>query len=210
MALSAALPDRWRRLRRHLGVLRRLPPAERRAAIARWLESRAQREARLHAALALPAARLLFVCHGNIMRSAFAQAHAVAVAAQRHPSLAVRLLGAGTHATAGALAHPDAIAAAGTLDVSLKQHRARPLAGVPPASDLLVICMDRANEARAVVWAGVHGDQVFLIGDIAEADAREVLDPYGRGAVATLRAFERVRDHVDAWLARLEREWWRS
>jgi protein-tyrosine-phosphatase len=197
------LGEWWRQLRRSIWVLRQLPHPARRGALGRWLETPTQRESRLRSALAQPRPRLLFVCHGNIMRSAFAQAHARAVAQVNSAPLAERIDGAGTHATAGAPAHPDAITAASTLGVSLTGHRARPLGTVAAAGGLLVVCLDRAKEARAMVWAGEHAHRVFLIGDAAGGDSREVLDPYGHGPATAERAFERVRAHVDTWLDRL-------
>jgi len=198
-----SLREQWRGLRRRLGVLRRLPPFARGAAVSRWLESRAQREERLLQALALPEPHLLFVCHGNIMRSAFAREHACALAATHSPDWTERLHGAGTHATLGASAHPDALEAAVTLGVSLVQHQACPLAQMKPGPNLIVVCMDQANEAHAMVWAGAQAGRVFLIGDVSGAEPREVLDPYGRGPSTTEQAFARVRAYVGLWMSRL-------
>lgn len=207
-----------------LGLLRRLTGPARAAAARRALESGAAREARLRRALQTPATGLLFICHGNIMRSAFAVAVATDVLQPRSDEVALRsvsaLRGAGTNATLGRPAEPSALRAARALGLPLDSHSATPLASLTLRPGEIAVCMDRANEANSVVWAGALADRVFLVGDIValQPDSRlplgspgalhedeghaerMVRDPYGRGDEATARAFGQVRRYVQAWV----------
>jgi protein-tyrosine-phosphatase len=173
-------------------------------ALRRGVESGKSRQSRLERALAHPVHRVIFVCHGNIMRSAFA----VAWARRQFPALAERVAGAGTHAVAGRAAQAEAIVVARQFGAPLDGHGAQPLALVGVGERDLVVCMDRANEANAAVLAGAHAWRVFLVGDIAagtSGDSHEVRDPYGRGEDATRAAFAEVRSLVDRWMERVAR-----
>jgi protein-tyrosine-phosphatase len=186
-----------REARRVLWLLRTLPGPARRAAVRRLLESRDARRRRLETALRGGAGRLVFVCHGNIMRSAFAEAWLCTTS----PEVAGRVAGGGTHATAGRPAQDSAIRVAREFGVDLEPHRARPLEALALTHTDLVVCMDRANEAHVIARAGHVAARVFLIGDIAMRSTApaEVADPYGHGDDATRVAFEAVRAAADAW-----------
>lgn len=196
-----------KRGKRLVGLLVRLDGAARVAALKRSLETPAARGRRLRAALEARPDTVVFVCHGNIMRSAFALAWARA----KHPGMAARLLGAGTHAVRGRPAQASALLVAAEMGMPLNEHAATPLSGVEPGENALIICMDRANEANAIAFWPELGPRIFLIGDIAEAGGltgeagggkvleREVRDPYARGDDATRAAFRAVVELVGAW-----------
>ena len=192
-----------KRGKRLVGLLVRLDGAARVAALKRSLETPAARGRRLRAALEARPDTVVFVCHGNIMRSAFALAWARA----KHPGMAARLLGAGTHAVRGRPAQASALLVAAEMGMPLNEHAATPLAGVEPGENALIICMDRANEANAIAFWPELGPRIFLIGDIAAVGGdgigkvmeREVRDPYARGDDATRAAFRAVVELVGAW-----------
>lgn len=192
--------------RRRLYLWRTLPPPVRSLALSRWRERPAETARRLSAALAQRPGRVVFICHGNIMRSAFAAAWV----RQRHAAVPVPVIGAGTHARAGRAAQDAAIRAAAVLGAPLDTHTATPLAMVEPEATDLFVCMDLENEAHVLSWAGALGHRVFLVGDAGpdaptrRREAREVLDPYGRGDLAAESAFRMVADLVDCWMARVQ------
>lgn len=156
---------------------------------------------RLDALRGSPVGRLVFVCHGNIMRSAFA----VAYLREQLPAVADRIIGAGTHATDGRPAQDSAIRVAPALGVDLTAHRARSVERAGLTSSDVVVCMDRANEANVATRFTTIAPRVFLIGDIATEPRpmREVIDPYGHGDEATERAFREVLDLSMQWAALL-------
>jgi protein-tyrosine-phosphatase len=194
------LISRWRAVRRVASTLRALQGPARVAAIGRLLEWPGRRDRRVREALAAQSTRLVIVCHGNIMRSAFA----VAYLRQQAPALADRIVGAGTHATAGRAAQDSALRVAPAFGVSLADHGAQPLEAVGLTAQDVVVCMDRANEANVIArWAAL-APRVFLIGDLGAVPAgagRDVVDPYARGDEATRVAFARIQGNAQAWLA---------
>lgn len=200
-------------VRQVLGLLWRLPGGSRGPAILRLLESRTARRRRLEKALRQPAQTVVFVCHGNIMRSAFAAAWTQS----HHPGLSRRILSAGTHAILGRRAQQSALAVAEVLKCPLIAHRATPLSAITPSGDTLFICMDKANEANTVARFPRCSERVFLIGDVQELGrqeacgivAREVRDPYDLGNPVTLDAFQAIVKLLDLWAAAItgRKEW---
>ena len=192
-------PDLLRTARRLASLLRHLNGSARRAAIGRLLESSAARRLRLARAAAAAPERLIVVCHGNIMRSAFA----VAYLKQLAPGVAPRIVGAGTNATVGRLAQDSALRVAPEFGVTLDTHTALPLHSVTLGAGDVIVCMDRANEANVIARYPAHATRVFLIGDGASDDAadRVIVDPYARGDDATRVAFQQIVAHAPRWLA---------
>ncbi len=194
-------PDRLRSARQLVSLLRHLTAPARRAAIGRLLESPAARQRRLARAVSAMPERIIVVCHGNIMRSAFA----VAYLRQLAPEMAARVVGAGTHATAGRAAQDSALRVAPEFGVSLASHAASPLESVTVSAGDVIVCMDRANEANVIARYGSSADRVFLIGDgVDDAAAdRVVVDPFARGDEATRVAFQQVIAHATRWMSLL-------
>ncbi|WP_461413227.1 arsenate reductase/protein-tyrosine-phosphatase family protein [Gemmatimonas sp.] len=200
----------WLRLwKRRAWALRVLRGRSRTWAWRRLLESRAQREARLAAATLSSTGRLVFVCHGNIMRSAFA----TQVARAHVPAAAARIVGAGTHATAGRSAQDAALEVSRTMALPLDGHAATPLHALSLTGSDVVVCMDALNEANVLASYPALAPRVFRVGDVgasgetpaaqlSHAD-REIVDPYGRGIPATRDAFERVAGLARRWAERL-------
>lgn len=193
-----------RTAKRVLFVLRSLRGPARHWCVRRLLEGAAARAARLERARETftPAGRLLFVCHGNIMRSAFA----TAVARQQVPQHAARVVGAGTHAKAGRPAQDSALRVADTLHAPLAGHTATPLHDAAPTPHDIVVCMDLFNEAHVLERYPQCAARVFLVGDVDPAVAhalREVRDPYGRADDVTADAFRRVQQLAERWASLL-------
>jgi len=217
--------------RRTLWLLRTLPPGASWWLLRRALESPAARRERLVEALNDASGRLVFVCHGNIMRSAFC----AEVARHEVPEQAARIVSGGTHASLGSGAESTALEVARAFDVDLGAHRSSPLDELELNGRDVVVCMDRGNEARVLQFLG-RGQRVFLVGDIddlpvvhgqqgavvhggagsaanetalaapidaaGDGDGREVPDPYGKGPSVTQRAFLRLRSRAALWARR--------
>lgn len=194
--------------RRRLFILRTLVGPARQWALRRYLESHARRAARLAAAVPGEQGRVVFVCHGNIMRSAFA----TAVARAHAPQAAQRIVGAGTHAAAGQAAQDAALAVSRQLGLPLDSHSATPVHALQLTTDDVIVCMDAMNEAHVAAAYPALAPRVFRVGDIVAAGVtiamsshadREIRDPYGRGDEVTRDAFDRVAVLSRAWAERL-------
>ena len=111
--------------------------------------------------------RLVFVCQGNICRSAFAEAIA------RNQGLNAISFGLSTGA--GLPAHPPAVAAARALGVDLSAHRTQGIADYAPVPGDLLLAM----ETRQLRQIGIAGVPRTLLGLHARPPLPHLHDPFG-------------------------------
>jgi protein-tyrosine phosphatase len=125
-------------------------------------------------------ARVLFVCHGNIMRSPVAEAmlkrelFKLGVAS-------LKVSSAGLHAVAGRSADPRALSVSREFGVSLVQHRSQLLtARLVDASDLVLV-MDIVNAAEFLLLYPRAKAKLFLLRQFSrhnQEQGRDIPDPY--------------------------------
>ncbi len=146
---------------------------------------------------------LLFVCTGNTCRSPMAEVLARTAAAERLPDL--RVGSAGTFATPGAPAAPEARAVVADHGLDLEDHRSRPLTPGMAAEAGLVPCMSEAHR-RSAADLGAGARAVLLSDYLPEGDplrGRSIVDPIGGGPEAYREAFEVLERAVDGLVRRL-------
>ena len=144
---------------------------------------------------------VLFVCHGNIIRSALAdqlmQHHAKALGV-----VCDRVISAGLDARPGRQADPRAIAAAELLGVDLRGHRAQPLTHELTEDAAVIYVMDRLNEARLLARFPGAARKLRRLGALAIADGDDTIaDPYVLDAAAVAAVATRI-DRATRELAR--------
>lgn len=197
----------WARWRRRFFVVRALQGAARRWAIKRYLERESDRVERLASAKVATDGRLVFVCHGNIMRSAYA----AKVARRACPELANRIISGGTHASQGSAAQESAIRVGRELDAPLDDHASAPVEYLALSASDVVVCMDALNEAEVLAQFPQLAHRVFRVGDLERTPAtashgdREVLDPYGQGDEVTRDAFRRLTGLAQMWARQVQK-----
>ena len=121
----------------------------------------------------------VFVCHGNIMRSALCEAlfqKELAALGQSH----IRVTSAGLHALEGKTADARALVAAEQLGVSLVQHRARLLTPDMIREADAILAMDWKNLVEILARYPSARPRVLMISCYADPSYRqlEVADPY--------------------------------
>ena len=123
---------------------------------------------------------ILFVCHGNIIRSPMA-----AALLRRHLSdlgaNAVAISSAGLHANPGQAADARALTVARHFGVSLEHHRAQPLTNELVARTDVIFVMDAINEAKLLArYPGARHKIFMLSAYTAAGELRpiEIADPY--------------------------------
>ena len=129
----------------------------------------------------------LFVCFGNIMRSPMAEA--LFRKSILEANLDVYACSAGTHAVAGNLPDPRALAASEEMGTSLAEHRAQPLTARLIEQADAIFAMDFQNKAELLTRYPEHREKIHLLsayGDGAQR-YREIADPYS-GDLETTRA----------------------
>ncbi|HUD92029.1 phosphotyrosine protein phosphatase [Sphingobium sp.] len=115
--------------------------------------------------------RLVFVCQGNICRSAFAE-----VAARR---AGLRTASFGLSTTTGRAAHPPAIAAARLLGHDLSVHSAIDLTDHVPEDGDLLLAMEVRQLHRLSADPRLQGLPRMLLGHWTRPMMPHLHDPYG-------------------------------
>ena len=149
-----------------------------------------------------PAPNVLFICHGNILRSPLAEAlYRERVAGT--PLASGLIASAGLHASEGRGADRRGIALAPEFGVSMESHRARALTSDMICAADLVLVMDRSNEAETVSRYPESADKVFLLAAVAGSGGPPVIpDPYSGGVVEVRVAYQAVEAAVGALVDR--------
>jgi protein-tyrosine-phosphatase len=151
--------------------------------------------------------RVLFVCHGNIIRSPMCEVLLRDIA--RHAGDAgLTIESAGLHANPGKSADPRARTAAADFGVSLDSHRARRLVIEAVDRADIIFVMDWLDEARLISRYPNSQSKVLLLGAFGREDARTepiVPDPYSEGADAVAACYRRLNVAVRAVASKIVR-----
>ena len=148
---------------------------------------------------------MLFVCYGNIIRSALAAAltrrHAAALGVEFD-----RVESAGLAARAGREADARAIAAGRAIGVDLGDHRAQPLSRALVDDASVVYVMDRLNEAQLLARFPDAAPKLRRLGALAITEDGDVIaDPYALDAHAVAAAAARIDRATRELVAELAR-----
>lgn len=138
--------------------------------------------------------RLVFVCHGNICRSAFAE-----VAARRAGLNAVSI---GLSTSSGKPAHPPAVAAAAAMGFDLSGHRSTAVADYVAEEGDLLLAMETRQMRRIGGMAGLGDLPRELLGRYAAPPAPHLHDPYQLSDAYMLTCLRRIESAVPALHAR--------
>lgn len=128
-----------------------------------------------------PSARsFVFVCYGNIMRSAMAEFLMRKALGDAGTEPQVRIMSAGLHASAGSEAHPRAQEASAELGISLAEHRAKPLTQNMIEGADCIFAMDFQNKAELLTLYPGFRKKIYMLSAYAEGPwrYREIPDPY--------------------------------
>jgi protein-tyrosine-phosphatase len=150
------------------------------------------------------AQRVLFVCHGNIMRSPFASAYY----SRRNLEIPRRgpAMSAGLHASPGRTADPRAVDAGRAWGLDLSSHHSRLL-----DNDLLgwadvILVMDRTNLRAVQRLYPTAAHKTYLLGalDISCGADADLADPYSASPHATDTVCRRIAACIDRLLEHMQ------
>jgi protein-tyrosine-phosphatase len=121
----------------------------------------------------------VFVCFGNIMRSAMAE-FLMRRALEEANIKQLRIVSAGLHAVAGREAHPWAQQASAELGISLTDHHAKPLTREMVDQADCIMAMDFQNKAELMVLYPESRSHIYMLSAYADGpwQFREIPDPY--------------------------------
>lgn len=143
------------------------------------------------------AQRVLFLCHGNINRSALAHVHA-----QAHHAGRFQYSSAGFHVRGDRPADPQMVLVARQAGLDLAAWQSTALTADMVAQADIILAMEVSHLDRLAAEHPQARDKVFLLG-AANASSRhevEVPDPYGQPPERYERVCRQVLAAVDAWL----------
>jgi protein-tyrosine-phosphatase/predicted ATP-grasp superfamily ATP-dependent carboligase len=142
------------------------------------------------------AERVLFVCYGNIMRSAFAAAYFEQCAGAT--DVGVQIISAGFHHAAGRPADPRMLAAARRRGVRLASHRSQTIDRTMVEWADVIIAMDRSHLRELREHYPAAATKIFLLGLFdSNAGDVQILDPYAADDAATERVCDRIAAAID-------------
>lgn len=149
-----------------------------------------------HGAALPPGTRsILFVCHGNRMRSPAAEAFLRAALASTSVADRVWVASAGTHAHGGLPAEERARRVVEELGVALESHRSQPLDPELVGRADAIIAMDDVNVAHVVAEFPDAAARTYLLGELVPLDGDtwpEILDPYLAPEDEVIRTMKRI------------------
>lgn len=122
----------------------------------------------------------VFICHGNIMRSAMSEFFIREFLIKAGLEKEFHIVSAGLHAVPGKEAHPWAQQASTDLGISLAAHRAKPMTRTMAEQADSILAMDFQNKAELLALYPEFRDKICMISAYAEGrlQYREIPDPY--------------------------------
>lgn len=174
----------------HRRYLRAVLPRSHRRCLARFRQS------------TRPVRRILFVCHGNICRSAFATAYGRARLSR------LSFNSAGFHPIEGRVTPAKVKAAASSLGVDLTAHRAARINGAVVEEADLILLMDTRNYQSFVTQFSEAVQRTTMLGLFAPRPCVEIPDPVSSSEADAREILSSLRDAVDgltSWLTANEK-----
>lgn len=147
---------------------------------------------------------ILFVCHGNLIRSPFGAALLRARTPQ--PSKLV-VLSAGLWSAVGHPADATAIGCARQFGVDLSQHRTRPLDGAEIEAADVVFAMEISHLIELRRRFPESYDKAYLLGCLTSSASLEVADPMSAPVEAFQACFRQIEEGVSRIVEILSAAW---
>ena len=141
------------------------------------------------------ARRLVLVCSGNVMRSAFAEAYLAKLFSSQHGGPAI--ISAGLDAQPGRPADRIARNIAQNHKLSLEDHRARALATLELTENDVIFVMERTQVAEATRRYPAHASRIYLLTALNPSLPIDIVDPNGEGPATCQAIFDQIIDALE-------------
>jgi protein-tyrosine-phosphatase len=187
------------------GIIRRLGPAAGRIYAGLWLRDVLGMQREKQQTVPAVTRSFVFVCFGNIMRSAMTEFLMRKALDGKAPEEIekVHIVSAGLHANPGREAHPWMQEAAAELGISLASHRAKLLTREMVDAADAIFAMDFQNKAELLTLYPEAAGKICMLGAYAEGSGkcREIPDPYLADLEATRYCAKQLQTCINNLLA---------
>ena len=151
--------------------------------------------------------KILFVCTGNICRSAMADRYFVFLRKKIAKLKNIHASSAGIAAWGGAPASPGAAEALATLGIDASGHKATQITrGLLEEQDLILTMTQQHKAYILREFAEVAPQKVATLLEYALHSADDIDDPFGKDDAEYLICFRQICAAIDAALPRLQQE----
>lgn len=133
---------------------------------------------------------ILFVCSGNICRSAFAEKLLKKLSQENN--LKLEIDSAGTYTNNDLPANADAIRISENFGINLKDHKTKKLTEELLDKNDLIFAMEPSHLFEILITSPKAISKVFLLSSFDDSKERMILDPYGKGDELFNSSFNRI------------------
>ena len=154
-------------------------------------------EARRRLAAVAPVRTALFICHGNVCRSPFAEVLFSRLMEERGMHVGVSSAGfIGPERTSP----PGALSAAARRRFDISDHRSSLITAERLAGSDLIVVMSAEQERAIAGFAAMHRGEVIVLGDLdpQPISRRTVLDPWGGDDTLFDESYDRIERCIAA------------
>ena len=140
---------------------------------------------------------VVFVCHGNIIRSPMA---AALLKKRMGSTTSISVLSAGLRSRPGTPADQRASLAAAQFGISLSQHRSQAFTSELADAASLILVMDAENEAMLLSRFPRARNKTYLLGEFNGKERHssvEIADPYDGDLTSVRNCYQRLEGHVE-------------
>ena len=141
---------------------------------------------------------VVFVCKGNICRSAFAEYYLRSILDEGHEN--IRIESCGLDVDQGFVSPPEAVQAAREFGLDLTGHRSKGAAACDLRNADLIVPMEYGHYRRLLALYPQYKDKIRLLRDFAPWPQRifcNIHDPYGLGLKEFRRCFRMIHFSLD-------------
>lgn len=151
--------------------------------------------------------KVLFICTGNICRSALAEGIFNHQIKQKKAADAFVAISAGMYVTDNEKASHHAIEVLKPMQIDITGHRSKGVNEVFMEEAFIVITMTRAHKNALRLQYPQHGHKVFTFHEYTEGDAsKDVEDPYGMPASFYMACSNDLSQGIEKLIEKLEAE----
>ena len=145
----------------------------------------------------------VFVCFGNLMRSAMAEQIMIRIAKERLPGEDIRIASAGMHANPGREAHSWVQAVCTRVGLPISQHRSKLFTPEMANQADAIFAMDFQNKAELLAQYPAARHKIFMLSAYADGPQRyrEIADPYFGSEEVTYDCYQLLRGCIENLVA---------